>query len=213
MSFFHSFIPFKFSSTVLYNSVRHASACRNASDFKFPRTLVEEVDYQIYISSKFNIWKNTFWLINRFSLENLGDFLWNAPNLPIFYFECSTHGHGCRQGRPTFSKVSYQSSLCLCVWVCMRGGGVNKSMKFFHFLGHIFLTIPLYLHTESFSLGTEEEIRKLYFDDKNWKNNMGHVHVEIRVLNKSFSKDRFWTVHSLSMQLIELVKAGLEKWS
>ena len=121
----HSFIPFKFFSTVLYNSVRHASACRNASDFKFPRTLVEEVDYQIYIFSKFNIWKNTFGLINRFSLENLGDFLWNAPNLPFFYFECSTHGDGCRQEGPTFSKVSYRSSKCVCV--CLRcGGGSTK---------------------------------------------------------------------------------------
>ena len=123
LSFILSFIPLKFSSTVLYNSVRHASACRNASDFKFLQTLVEEVDYQIYIFSKFNIWKNTFGLINSFSLENLGDFLWNAPNLPNFYFECSTHGHGCRQGRPTFSKVSYQSSKCVCV--CVWGGAAK----------------------------------------------------------------------------------------
>ena len=35
LSFFLSFIPLKFSSTVLYNSVRHASACRNASLPKF----------------------------------------------------------------------------------------------------------------------------------------------------------------------------------
>ena len=52
------------------------------------------------------------------------------------------------------------------VCVCVCEGGVNKSMKFSNFLGHIFLTTPLYLHTEMFSLGIEEEIRTLYFDDK-----------------------------------------------
>ena len=35
-SFFHSFIPLKFSSTVLHNSVRHAPSCRKAS-FKYCR--------------------------------------------------------------------------------------------------------------------------------------------------------------------------------
>ena len=33
-SFFPSFIPLKFSSTMLHNSVRHASAYRNASTLK-----------------------------------------------------------------------------------------------------------------------------------------------------------------------------------
>ena len=140
VSFFHSFIPFKFFSTVLYNSVRHASACRNASDFKFPQTLVEEVDYQIYIFSNFNIWKITFGLINRFPLDNLGDFLWNTQNLPIFYFECSAHGHGCRQGRPTFSKVSYQSSKCVCV--CAGGGGSTKVWNSPTFWDIFFLLLP-----------------------------------------------------------------------
>ena len=36
-SFLHSFIPLKFSSTVLYNSVRHSPACRNASSYKLGR--------------------------------------------------------------------------------------------------------------------------------------------------------------------------------
>ena len=76
--------------------------------------------------------------------------------------------------------------------VSVRGvGGVNKSMEFFHFLGHIFFTTPLYLHTERFSLETEEEIRKLYFDNKIRKNNKGHIPVEIRVLKASLSKGRF----------------------
>ena len=61
-----------------------------------------------------------------------------------------------------FQSVILELKVCVCVcW-----GGVNKSMEFSNFLGHIFLTTPLYLHKEMFSLGTEEEIRKLYFDDK-----------------------------------------------
>ena len=65
--------------------------------------------------SKFNIWKNTFGLIDRFSLENLRDFLWNALSLPILYLECSTHDKSAPSdaGRSKFSKVSYQSSLCV----------------------------------------------------------------------------------------------------
>ena len=86
---------------------------------------------------------------------------------------------------------------CVCVW----GGEVNKNMEFFHFLGHFFTT-PLFFHTERYNLGTEEGIRKFYFDNKNWKNNEARIPVEIRVLKTSFSKGRIWTVHSLSIQLI-----------
>ena len=43
--------------------------------------------------------------------------------------------------------------------VCRGGEVVNKSMEFFNFSGDI---LP-----ERFSLGTEEGIRKLYFDNKN----------------------------------------------
>ena len=64
-----------------------------------------------------------------------------------------------------YQSVISELTVCVCVCVCEAGGG-NKSMKFFHFLVHIFLITPLYLHTERFSLGKEEEIRKLFFDDK-----------------------------------------------
>ena len=49
-----------------------------------------------------------------------------------------------------------------------RQGGrvIKKIMEFCQFMGHFFTT-PLYLHTERFSLGTIEGIRKLYFDGKN----------------------------------------------
>ena len=60
--------------------------------------------------------------------------------------------NGCRHGRPTFAKVAYQSG------VCVRGGGQQK-YGISNFLGHIFLTAPLYLHTEMVSLGTEEKIK------------------------------------------------------
>ena len=46
------------------------------------------------------------------------------------------------------------------------------------------------------------QIWKLYFEDKIWKNNKGHIPVEIRVLKASFSKGRFWKVHFLSIQLV-----------
>ena len=52
-------------------------------DFRFPLILVEKMGHQIYVFSKLNISKNIFGL-NRFSLENLRDFLRNAPNLLIF---------------------------------------------------------------------------------------------------------------------------------
>ena len=42
VSFIHSFIPPKFSSTVLYNSVRHAPVCRNTSLLK---SLLKERDH------------------------------------------------------------------------------------------------------------------------------------------------------------------------
>ena len=66
---------------------------------------------------------------------------------------------------PHFQKCHIRAqSVCVCV--CDGREGVNKSMEFSNFLGHIFFTTPLYLHTEMFSLGTEEEIRKLCFDDE-----------------------------------------------
>ena len=139
--------------------------------------------------------KNTFGL-DRFPLENLKDFLWKAQNLPIFLILNALPKAKVQyrmQADPHFPKCHIRA---YCVCVCARRG-VNKNMKFFHFLGYIFL------HTERFSLGTEEEIRKLYFDDKIWKNNKDHIPAEIRVLKASFSKDRFWTVHCLSIQLIE----------
>ena len=52
-----------------------------------------------------------------------------------------------------------------CVCVCVRLGGQQK-YEILPLFGTYFLTTPLYLHTERISLGTEEEIRKLYFDDK-----------------------------------------------
>ena len=93
-------------------------------DFKFPPTLFEEVGYQIYIFPNSTFEKNTFGHINRFSLENLGDFLWNAPNLPIFYFECSTHGKSgtsdAGRADPHFPKCHIRAH-CVCVCVRLRG--------------------------------------------------------------------------------------------
>ena len=140
-------------------------------------------------------------LDNRFSLENSFDMLQICQFLILNAAPLEIVEHRMQAGETHISQ-SVMSELTVCVWV-WEGEGVNKSMELFHFLGHIYLRTPLYLHTERFSLETEEEIRKLYFDDKIWKNNKGHIPVEIRVLKASFSKGRFWTVHCLSIQLIE----------
>ena len=65
-----------------------------------------------------------------------------------------------------------------------------------------FSTTSLYLRTEWFSLGTKEGIRKLYFEGKNLENNEANTTVDMQVLKTSFSKGTFWTVNSLSLQLI-----------
>ena len=52
-------------------------------------------------------------------------------------------------------------------------------------------TTSLYLHTERFSLGKEEGIRKFYFDCKSLKNNEAHIHVEIQVKKKLFKRALF----------------------
>ena len=59
-------------------------------------------------------------------------------------------------------------------------------MEFSHILD-LFSTTSLDFYTEKFSLGTEEGIRKLYFDGINWKNNKAHIAVEIQVLKTSSS--------------------------
>ena len=57
--------------------------------------------------------------------------------------------------------------------------------------GIFFSTTPIYLHTERFSLGTEEAIRKMYFDGKNSKNNKTKIPVEIQALKTCCSKGTF----------------------
>ena len=87
-----------------------------------------------------------------------------------------------------------------CVCVCV-GGGSQQKYGILPLFGTFFYYSPFF-HTERYNLGTEEGIRKFYFDNKNWKNNEARIPVEIRVLKTSFSKGRIWTVHSLSIQLI-----------
>ena len=153
---------------------------------------------QICIFSKFNISKKYFWTFirkfKRFPLKcsNFANF-WSWMQHPRLKWNI-----GCRQ---TYIFQSVISELTLCGGGEGGRGGQQK-YGILPLFGTYFSTTPLYLHTERFSLGTEEGIRKLYFDNKNWKNNEAHIPVEIRVLKTSFSKGRIWTVHSLSIQLI-----------
>ena len=122
------------------------SNCRKASNFKFPPTLVEEVGYQIYIFSKFNIWK--------ILLDSLIEFIGKFRRFPL---KCSNFANflfwmDAGMADPHFPKCHIRA---VCVW----GGGGQQKYGISNFLGQIFLTAPLYLHTEMFSLGTEEEIK------------------------------------------------------
>ena len=68
----------------------------------------------------------------------------------------------------------------------MGGVVVDKSMEFFRFLGHVFDHPPLFAYRNVYF-----GIRKLYFDNKNWKNNDAHISVEIQVLKTILQKDDF----------------------
>ena len=127
--------------------------------YKFTPILVEEVGHQIYIFSKFNISKKYFWtLIRKFKRFPLKCSKF-ANFLSLMQHPRLKWNIGCRQ------TYIFQSVTELTVCVC-GGGEVNKNMEFFHFLGHFFTT-PLFFHTERYNLGTEEGIRKFYFDNKN----------------------------------------------
>ena len=61
-------------------------------------------------------------------------------------------------------------------------------------------------------LGTKEGIRKLYFDNKNWKNNKAHIPVKFWILRTSLKKQILniaFLIHTIDIWLNRLTLSGM----